>query len=276
MKKNNSKIYCLIEARYSSARLPGKVLKKIYLSYRTIDYVIMNAKASGIQEKKIILLTSNNKADIKIIKYVKKKYNISIFKGSEKNVYSRVLNCCIKNKIQFFIRLTADNIFIDPILINFSISKFKREHLTYLSSRTMDHTDKWNEVSDYNEGNSIEILDVKALKKIKNKVNKNNYEYPTWNIFSNPERFKLTKLRLINAYKDHKIKNIRTTLDTRKDLDFLRKICRKNKLIPGNNNFYIFLKKNQNFLNNKFLNKNNYHKLAFKVIQQREKKLEIL
>ena len=32
----------------------------------------------------------------------------------------------------------------------------------------MEHTNKWTEISDYNEGNSIEIINFENYKKLKN------------------------------------------------------------------------------------------------------------
>ena len=40
MKKN--RLFFIIEARVTSKRLPGKVLKKIFRDYLSIDYVIKN------------------------------------------------------------------------------------------------------------------------------------------------------------------------------------------------------------------------------------------
>ena len=86
MKKNN--IFFLIEARISSTRLPGKVLKKVYKNHCVIDYVIKNILKAGISKENIILAIPKNKKNNKISSYVKKKYFIKIFKGSEEKLRS--------------------------------------------------------------------------------------------------------------------------------------------------------------------------------------------
>ena len=271
MKKNKLNFFCLIEARLNSKRLPGKVLKKIYHNFNALDYVISNILSAGIDKDYIILNTTKKKIDIKIQTYVKKKYKIKIFKGDERNVFNRVYSCCKKFEIKSFARFTSDNILLDPILIRSAIDYFNKKKIDYLSTRSMDHTDSWKEKSDYNEGSSIEILKASLLKKVAKNVTKLNYEYPTWNIFSNPSKFKLTKFKLISKYKGYNLKKIRTTLDTKKDFNFLKNLCKSNNLIPGNNNL-IFLLKNYKKNPNKLYNYNNKKKIAYKIIQKRSKK----
>ena len=71
MKKNN--IFFLIEARISSTRLPGKVLKKVYKNHCVIDYVIKNILKAGISKENIILAIPKNKKKIKFNTMLKKK-----------------------------------------------------------------------------------------------------------------------------------------------------------------------------------------------------------
>lgn len=269
MKKNN--IFFLIEARISSTRLPGKVLKKIYKNYCTIDYVIKNILKSGISKENIILAIPKNNKNNKISSYVKKKYFIKIFKGPEENVFKRIYECCRKYNIKNFVRITADNIFVDPIFLKKFIKFFKSSNADYIASHTMAHSPSWNLKSDYNDGTSVEILKFKLLEKVKKLVNKTNYEYPTWHIFSQPKKFKLKKFKLIKEYQRFNIKRFRTTLDTKADLDFLRTVSRKLRLIPGQNNLLKIIKNNKMDKYSK-INEKSGKKLAYRVIRQKKKK----
>ena len=128
--------------------------------------------------------------------------------------------------------------------------------------------------SDYNEGNSIEILKASLLEKVAKNVTKLNYEYPTWNIFSKPSKFKLTKFKLITKYKGYNLKKIRTTLDTKKDLNYLKNLCKINNLIPGNNNFLFLLNNYKKTSENSIILIKK--KIAYKIIQIRSKKVDNL
>ena len=262
-------IYFLIEARYSSTRLPGKVLKKIYKNYLAIDYVIANIVNAGISKKNIIVVTPKSSDNSKIWKYIKNKYSIKIFKGSEQNVFERVYNCCKKYRTKVFARITSDNLFLDPIFLQKACEEFQNnKKIDYLSSLTMDYSPEWNLKSDYNIGSSIEILKFNIMRRVKPLVNNSNCEYPTWLIFSQPNLFKLKKFKLINEYSNFKVKKYRTTLDTALDLKFFRIISKKLNLIPGKNNFLEILK-NERFIKLSKININTRMKLAQDVIKKK-------
>lgn len=264
MKKN--RLFFIIEARVTSKRLPGKVLKKIFRDYLSIDYVIKNIINAGINKENIILATPTSNKNTKLWSHVEKKYKIKIFKGSEENVFKRIFDCCKKYNIKSFARITSDNIMLDPILIKKVVKQFKKNNIEYIASNTLEHSISWKENSDYNEGSSIEILKADLLKKIKHLVNKNNCEYPTWLIFSKPNKFKLQKIKLIKEYRKSNIKNYRTTLDTLEDLQFLRAVSKKLNLVPGQNNLLKILKNQNKIKLYTKINKNIKKKLAYKIV----------
>ena len=87
------RIHAIIEARMSSKRLPGKVMLKIQNKY-ILDILINRVKKSN-KINKIIVATSKNVKDDKIINFCKKK-RINFFRGSENNVAKRVYDCVKK------------------------------------------------------------------------------------------------------------------------------------------------------------------------------------
>ena len=111
-------IKCAIEARMGSKRLPGKTMKTLRDKNRLIDFVISNALSSKhLNRNNIYLLTSKSKNNKKLVKYVKRKYNIKVVMGPEENVFERY-KCFKKFKNFPIVRLTADNPIVDPFLIN--------------------------------------------------------------------------------------------------------------------------------------------------------------
>ncbi len=273
MKSNKFNIYCIVEARTSSTRLPNKVSKNLSSKHKVIDFVVQNLINSKIEKKKIILALPKNKKNNELQKYIKRKFNLKVFRGNEKNVYKRVFDCCKKYKIKNFLRITADNVFLDPILINQAIKFYYKKNLKYLSTRTMEHTNKWTETSDYNEGSSIEIINFENYKKVKNLVSRNDCEYPTWHLFSNPKFFKLSKFILINRYKKiiskKNLKKIRSTLDTKEDYNFLLKIVNELNLKPGKNNFLKIVKNFKKIKKYLKINKNINKKIAYKIVRKK-------
>ena len=265
----NKKIFCIIEARMTSGRLKGKTLKKIDKKNYLIDYVIQNILSSKyFNTSNIVLASPTHYTNDILCDYVKKKYNILIYRGSEHNVFERVYDCSRLVNSDYNIRYTADNPFIDSSLIDEFVSFFKKKKLDYLSTRTMDHAKKWKLKSEYPEGLSLEIYKTDVLEKIKKYVNEKNKDYPTWNMYSGPKKFNIKGFKLLPDYEGYNLEGLRLTIDTPKDLKFARKLIKLGRLKPGDNNFYKILKFRKK-LKIKLSNINEKSKLAYKIISNR-------
>ena len=103
----SNKVWVFIQARYSSTRLPWKVLMK--LSWKEILYHIVDRCLKwGFDKSNIFVLTSNEKSDDLIDNFCKKN-NINCFRWSLNNVLERFYKCWKKNWFEYIFRLTWDN-----------------------------------------------------------------------------------------------------------------------------------------------------------------------
>ena len=143
----------IIQAHMSSRRLPNKVLKK-YKEYSILDILIRRLKKSK-KIKKIIIATSKNKKDIKIVDYCKKN-KILYYRGSEYDVLERYYKTAKKNKLKTIIRLTSDCPLIDTKTMDKMIHIFKKKKLDFFSN-TVPHPCK------FPDGSDIEIFNFKTL-----------------------------------------------------------------------------------------------------------------
>ena len=109
------KISIIIQARMGSSRLPNKVLLR-YKNLSILDILINRLKNTRLIDK-IIIATTNNKEDIKIVNYCKNN-NIKYFRGSECDVLSRYYYAAKKYKIKNIIRITSDCPLIDYRILN--------------------------------------------------------------------------------------------------------------------------------------------------------------
>ena len=113
----DKKIILVIQARMSSTRLPGKILKSIG-GMKVLDYIINRIKnIKDIDEYWIA--TSNNKNDDIIEKLYKSKINV--YRGDEEDVLSRFYDLATNTKAQVIIRITADCPFVDKSIISKAI-----------------------------------------------------------------------------------------------------------------------------------------------------------
>ena len=109
------KFYCFIQARYSSKRLRGKVLKKI--GRLTLLEILIRRLKKSKKISKIVVLTSSTNSDQKIVSFCKKK-KIHFFCGSLNNVFLRFKSAIKKYKPEKVIRISADSPLMDWRLID--------------------------------------------------------------------------------------------------------------------------------------------------------------
>ena len=112
---NSKKIGLIIFARMSSKRYPGKVLEKIYNNNNVFEIILNNLKKEQLHSK-IIIATSKNKIDKKIVNFCKTN-NIKFFLGNHNNVFLRTKQCIKKYNLNYFVRICADRPFFDVSLM---------------------------------------------------------------------------------------------------------------------------------------------------------------
>ena len=145
----------VIQAHIASKRLPGKVLTK-YKNFNILDILIKRLKKSS-QVDKIIIATTKNKKDIKIVNYCKKN-KILFYRGSENDVLDRYYKVAKYYGLKNIIRLTSDCPLIDIKTLDKMIKKFKKLKVDYYAN-TVPHPCK------FPDGSDIEIFNYKTLEK---------------------------------------------------------------------------------------------------------------
>ncbi len=142
----------IIQARMSSSRLPGKVLKSI----RGVPILLMmidRAKKSEMIDE-LVVATSTDKTDDAISLFCKR-WNIGCFRGSLNDVLDRYYQCAIKGMYyipEHIVRLTADCPLIDPKIIDGTINTHLNGHYDFT----------WN--PNFPDGLDVEVMTFESLK----------------------------------------------------------------------------------------------------------------
>lgn len=112
------KIGAIIQARMSSTRLPGKVLKELpYGSgISTIEQIATRLKHSQ-KINQIIVATSDKQDDEKIVRLCKSK-KIDIYAGDLNNVLDRFYNAAKQFSLDLILRITGDCPAVDYTIID--------------------------------------------------------------------------------------------------------------------------------------------------------------
>ena len=201
------KVGAIVQARTSSSRLPGKVLKQLPYGGKdtVIDHVINRvSKVSSIDE--VILATSTTIEDDALIAKAKEQ-SIPFFRGSLENVLERYHDAAKYLDLDLIVRVTSDCPCIDSDLIERGI----QEHLNCkadFSSSGLKRTLPF--------GLDFGIINRDALEiAYRNATLKYELEHVTTYFYKTcPSDF---KINVIEAKGDENHPEIRVTLDTAED-----------------------------------------------------------
>lgn len=196
---------CIVQARMTSSRLPGKVL-------RTLDYKNGTSVLGSVVDRlkacknldQVIIATTVNKEDDPLVEYAKKE-GIDYYRGSENDVLERFYGVATEFRLDNIVRITSDCPFLDPRVIDELVELFLNGNYEYASNcirRTYPH------------GLDCEILTYEVLKWMhENTTDKFYREHVTSFITSHQGDFKTGSLELDNEdYSD-----VRITVDTIND-----------------------------------------------------------
>lgn len=138
----------IVLCRYSSTRLPGKILRKIQ-GKALLEFIL--ERLQQLQEHyPIVVCTSEDQTDDVIAEFCNN-MKVEIFRGSLDNVALRFMNCAEYFKMDKAVRINGDNLFLDSELIEKMIVEAENDDLCFFSN-VKERT--------FPKGMSIEIADM--------------------------------------------------------------------------------------------------------------------
>ncbi|MDC3105308.1 N-acetylneuraminate synthase family protein [bacterium] len=197
------KVLAIVVARSSSSRLPGKASIDIVNEPSLVHLFkrLIVSKDRGLIDN-IAFCTTNEKEDDTLVELLKS-FDITIFRGETENVLKRMaLAFNYHSDAEIILRVTGDDILIDPDYIKKSIHYHKDNNLDYTDSKLLP------------TGTEVEVIKTSVLKTIlKYAEDLQGTEYLTNYITENNSIFKIGSLPVEEKHS----KNYRLTLDTKKD-----------------------------------------------------------
>jgi spore coat polysaccharide biosynthesis protein SpsF len=225
MKKD---IVAIVQARMSSTRLPGKVLRKI--RDEPMLYHVINQIRGSKMIKDVIIVTTTMPQDDVIVKYCKKN-KIKYFRGSSKDLLDRYYKCAKKFGIDPIIRITSDCPLIDPRVVDRAITKFSKGSFDYVANNLEKYNGKWdNSPCNFPQGMTVEVSSFEALEHAWNEAKKpseREHVYPY--VQFNPKLFRVSNFRY-----PRDLSYIRCTVDRLNDLQFVEELFKR---FPKNKKF---------------------------------------
>ncbi|MCM8542612.1 MAG: glycosyltransferase family protein [Lentisphaeraceae bacterium] len=212
------KFLAIIQARLSSTRLPGKVLKKI-LGKSLIEHQLSRVKRSKYIEK-IVVATSDAHED-GAIEDVCLKLGVSCFRGSLDNVLERFYGAALEYKPEHVIRLTGDCPLSDPEVIDDLVQYYLERDCDYAANCVKAH---------YPDGLDAEVFSFKVLEETYN-----NAQMPSQLEHVTPYIRECGLYRIAHYEPEFDYSHLRWTVDEPEDFILVKNIFES--LFPKDENF---------------------------------------
>jgi len=201
-------IVAVLQARFSSSRLPGKVLKPI------LGKPMLALQIERIQRSQCIdhlIVATSDRGQDEPIATLCDQLGVECFRGSLEDVLSRFYQATQAISAQQVVRLTGDCPLCDPALID-RLIEFHLDGSYDYSSNTI--------VPTYPDGLDVEVIRFCCLKQAHQEaVLPSHREHVTQFIHQQPQRFKLGDYRdLVDR------SSLRWTVDEPLDLELISKI----------------------------------------------------
>ena len=215
-RKSNKKekIVASIEARMSSTRLPGKVLKRV------LDQPLLEIMVKRVLESKyiddLIIATTDRESDNEIVKFCEAN-NIKYYRGSEEDVLQRVLDAHLLLDSDIIVELTGDCPIIDPYFIDKTITNFiyGQPSIDYATSIQVPN----RLIPD---GMDVDVFKTAELEKISKSIFDKDVREHISPYFWKSGIYNCSFLQLEEKYiRDY---FLRITLDNQKDFDLIKTI----------------------------------------------------
>ncbi len=202
------RVIVLIQARISSHRLPGKVLKKV--NGKTLISILTERLKNLSCVDDIILAVPDGNADDALSRHCLG-LGLSVYRGSENNVLERFYQAATIYKADAIVRITGDCPLIDPAVVKKAISIFKNGGFDYVSNV---------DPPSFPDGMDVEIFSYLALENTrKNAHTAFDKEHVT--TFMRASQ----KIRKYNFCWKENLSAIRLTVDDEKDLKVIEAVC---------------------------------------------------
>lgn len=203
-------ICCIIQARMTSKRLPGKVLKEID-GRPMLKYMIDRVKAARTLER-VILATSVDPTDDPVAEFCRKE-GIECFRGNLNDVTDRYYQAAKSVNADVIVRLTADCPLIDPAVIDAVVQAFLQSGCDYGANTEPPP-------GTFPDGMDVEVFSFKAFHQLWQEATKPaDREHVTYYFWQNPQMFKLHRHDLAEDFS-----SFRLTVDYPSDFEMVTQI----------------------------------------------------
>ncbi len=204
------KIVAIIEARFNSTRLPGKVLMPI-MGQPMLVRIIQRLKLARTLDD-IVVATSDSISD-DAVEHAMHYMGAHIYRGSENDVLDRVVKAAQSVDADIIVEVTGDCPLVDPGLVDKVVGDFLVGGADFVSN-ILPHTTP--------RGTDVRVFRTSQLAEInRNSRDSADHEHVSLHFWEHLDRY---SCRNVEMDLPEVVAEIRLTVDTAEDLQLVRAI----------------------------------------------------
>lgn len=206
-------VNAIIQARCGSTRFPNKVFADI--NGKPLLWHVVNRLKYAEMIDDIIIATTVNPKDDKIEEWCNAE-SVKCFRGSEEDVLNRYYSASVAFPSDVVVRVTADDPFKEPVVIDKVIRRLIDEKLDLVTN---------NFPPSFPEGLDCEAFTYSVLE-LMEKTTQDSFEreHVTQYVYHNPDKFKIG-----NVASDTQLSSYRWTIDNAEDYEMVKEVYAKRK-----------------------------------------------
>lgn len=171
----------IIQARYSSTRLPGKILRQV-AGKPLLAWTLQRLRFSTLCSN-VVIATSLDPTD-DLTEDFCTRTGALCFRGPLENVAGRILEVVSRFHVNAFVRISGDSPMIDPRLVDQAVDQFRSQGcdlVTNVQRRT------------FPKGQSVEVLNADTFRRVVESLrDPYDQEHVTSFYYKNPGMFKIS------------------------------------------------------------------------------------
>lgn len=217
MSSENPHVVAIIQARMSSRRLPGKILLDID-GISMLEQVVERVRRAQTINQVVVATTLDEEDDQ--VAHLCEQNNFQFARGSNEDVLKRYVQAAKQFGADVVVRITADCPLMDPEVIDKTVDNFLERigEVDFGSNRGSGEIRRT-----YPIGMDVEVFSREALERAGKEAHQpHQREHVTPYLYEQPGRF-----RTVTIDSGGDFGQLRWTVDTAEDLEFVRQIYRR-------------------------------------------------
>jgi spore coat polysaccharide biosynthesis protein SpsF len=195
-------VHAIVQARMSSERLPGKVLRNV-CGIPLLGYLIDRLEhCEGLDG--VLIATSSDSVDEAVSRYAKER-GIPCFRGDRNDVAARLIEAAKHFGIEHMARISGDSPLLDPAIVSQAMDIYRSQRpdlVTNVQRRT------------FPKGQSVEIFSLEMLSSAWHSgLSDSDKEHVTPYFYRHPEKYSIRNISYSGLRGD-----VQLSVDTESDL----------------------------------------------------------